>query len=564
LGLPGRLTGMVAESQMVVAEKGVEQVAEAGEELEAPSASALDEVPLEEVESAAQKEQTLTSAEEASSEAATAPGPGSVTRGRGTWALAVAGVVLMAGSTIVEIATQDLVSRTGGAVMFAALTATTATLGWAASISNFVFVGGVSLIGAAMGRGEDLKAGRLARLIVLVALFIGCVGTGLLLALEKHVLALFGHRMVAEQAHSVFRCQASFFSLALVLLALNGVMFGFLYVHVVIACIAVGSAIGLSLVYPLFLATDLGLLAFPISTSIGATVSIALILAYLLRGHRRRRFGLHMGVSGISMADVRELGSSIGFLAFRAFVQETPYMMSVVLTIRISPVHGAVFQFLVSQSGLVDRIVSAFAMGVTFMGARLWGAKYHSAFWNLLYAFVMFLCTPVATVVCMIELFRGQDSLANTFASHSEKAYFQAVMTRSTYTFYLFFILVRAYYNIFEQAMLALHEFKMLALVQAVSFVVYLCFAMTAYALKDLSLFMLCSDVFLGCRVLGCALVLWRRLREHTWQKYVKGSLTDPDFALKMTIDDPDVARVFGGRTPSAAKGAEAPEFADV
>mmetsp|Transcript_1661 Transcript_1661/g.5146 ORF Transcript_1661/g.5146 Transcript_1661/m.5146 type:complete len:532 (-) Transcript_1661:788-2383(-) len=481
-----------------------------------------------------------------------------VTKGCGSWLLGVAGVFLALSGTVLDLATQGLVSRQGGAVMLTALTAVRASLSWAASLFSFIFLGGMSLIGAAVGEGNDLKAGRYARLCVVIALAVGSIGTLVLVLCRDLVLDLFSQEAVAAEGRDLFTLKAPFLWLMVLTVALNGIMLGFMYIHAVVAFVILGTALSLGLVYPLFLLTDLGLRAFAVASITGSLTSVVLSLTYLLQRSRRQKFGLGLGLQGISLADVRELGRSFGCLAFRSFVVETPYMLSITLAIRLSPVHGAVFQLLMAQSNMVDRIVAGFAWGINFMGSRLWGGRYFGAFWCLVFGFLLYLATPVAVVFTIIELVRGPDSLAETFAKTAERAYFDAVMTNRVFVFYILIVLARAYYSIIDQALIAMQEFQALALIQGLSFVAYLSVALSGYFMQDFSILLLGSAVFLLCRIVGGLFVMGRKLRVHPRQPYRKRSITDPEHALKLTIDDPTVAKVFGGRTPKSTEHSEA------
>lgn len=522
--------------------------------------------PVEENPEVSEVNDEVEDAPEASDGAEDAPKPRKVTAAGvkkcvGHLILGLVGIVLAMVSTMVDLAIQGLVSRRGGVVMFAALTATRATVTFASSLFSFIFIGGMALISKALGEGDDLKAGRYARLLVALALAIGLLGTVVLVAFADEILSLFHHEAVAQLASGFFRLLTASFSLAILTLALQGILLGFLYVHVVVVCGLVAGLISLAVVYPLFTMTDLGLTAFALATAVGAASSLSISLAYLWRQPRRRKFGLDLGLRGIGLAEIRELGRSMGCLAFRSVVSEMPYTLSVMWSIRLSPVHGAVFQFLLTKSSLVDRVATGLAVAMNFTGSRLWAGQYHSAFWNLLSFFLLWCCTPLAVIVALIELLRGQDSLANTFANHAERVYFDAVMTKGTFGIYIALIVARAYYAILEQTMVAMQKFWQLALVQGLAVLAFFCVAYSGYAAEDFAQLFLGMLVFGLVRIAGGLAVVGRTLRLHPWRLYKKGTATDPDYALKQTIDDPSVLMSIRGQAQPKPKGKTGAEF---
>jgi len=309
-----------------------------------------------------------------------------------------------------------------------------------------------------------------------------------------------------------------------------------------------GSIVAIALVFPLFLGTDLGLDAFGYAAVASEVVVIACTLLYLLQGSRRARYGLGSCLSGITMVDLYACLGSTGLLSIRSFIVETPYFLSSILAIRMSPVHGTVFQFLYLQTKLIDNIVSGFAMAMNFMGSRLWAGGYYGAFWILFLWFVIAMCTPLAIVFTSIAIAKGRGSLANDFAKEDEAADLDALMTTGVFVAYVLVIVARGYYNMFEQALVATQQLGQLAGTVTVSCLLFLACALTGYFSDNFTVLYLGTLVFYVCRIVGAALVLRKLGRVHGLEKFERFTRSDPEHALKLTIDDPAVAQVFGGK----------------
>lgn len=470
------------------------------------------------------------------------------------WILGVCGGSLALAGTVVQIATASMVSKQGGSAMVSALSATNASLGFVAMLFNFVFLGGISLIGAAVGEGDPFKAGRFARLTVVIAFTAGLVATGVLIPCRTYILDIYGQDDVTEEAEPLFLILAAAFSLDVLNKALGGIMLGFMYAHILVMCSFFSVAVTIGLGLPLFLNTDLGLKAFGIAGAAGEVTQILAVSLFLLQRSQRERYGLVLSVSDITSSDVRTYLGSVGLLAYRSLLVETPYLITMILAIRLGTVQGAIFQFLHLQSKLVDNIVSGFAMAMNFMGSRLWAGGYHGAFWNLLFFFLFFLCTPLTVVFTSIALANGRGRLAELFAADDEKDDFDSVITGGVFAVYILVIVARGYYNMIEQTLIAMQEYKRLAVILSVSFLAYLAIALAGYFSNDFGILYLGTFVFYLCRIAGSGRVIKQLMRAHGLERFVKHTRSDPEHALKLTIDDPVVAKIFGGREKVAGR----------
>jgi len=467
--------------------------------------------------------------------------------------LGIVGGLLAVAGTVVSLATASMVSKKGGSVMVSAQSATMASIGWASALFNFVLLGGTTLIAAAMGEGDPLKAGRFARLTFAVAIVAGAMGTAVLLPCRSYILDAFGQDDVKEAAKGLFSIVAGSFTMDVVTKGLSGIMFGFMYVHILVVIACLGSAVVLSIVFPLFLATELGLKAFGIAFVAGQIVVATAQLGFLLMRAQRERYGLGLCLSGISSDDVRAYLGSIGLLAYRSVLVETPYLITVLLAIRLSPEHGAVFQFLHLQTKLAENIVSGFAVAMNFMGGRLWSAGYHGAFWNLLWFFSVCLAGPIVLIFTVIAIAKGRGSLANDFAANDEKEDFDAILTDGAFSVYVLVVFARGLYSLVEQTLVGAQDLLRLAVILTISFVAFISVAVAGYASDDFTVLYLGTLIFYLCRILGGSWAIRQLKRAHGMEMFVKYTRSDPEYALKLTIDDPLVAKVFGGRVQGPA-----------
>mmetsp|Transcript_22503 Transcript_22503/g.70734 ORF Transcript_22503/g.70734 Transcript_22503/m.70734 type:complete len:536 (+) Transcript_22503:120-1727(+) len=474
-----------------------------------------------------------------------------------TWMLGVAGGVLAFAGTAMSLATASMVSKKGGSVMVSAQSATMASIGWAAMLFNFVLLGGTTLISAAMGEGDALKAGRFARLTVAVATVAGVLGTAVLLPCRTHILDAFGQEEVKEAAEDLFIVLAAFFALDVVNKGLSGIMFGLMYIHILvgIACLGTGAVLGIA--FPLFLATELGLQAFGIALGAGEVVVAVITLGFLLQRTQRERYGLGLWLSGISSGEVRAYMGSIGLLAYRSIIVETPYLITVLLAIRMSPEHGAVFQFLHLQTRLSENIVAGFAVAMNFMGARLWSAGYHGAFWNLLCFFLVCLATPIVFVFTGIAIAKGRGSLADDFAANDEKEDFDAILTGGTFAVYVMVVAARGLYSLVDQTLVGAQDLLRLSFILTISFMAFISVALAGYASDNFTVLYLGTLVFYICRIVGGFWAIRHLLRAHGMEMFVRGTRSDPEHALKLTINDPLVAKVFGGKVKESTTPVE-------
>lgn len=213
------------------------------------------------------------------------------------------------------------------------------------------------------------------------------------------------------------------------------------WVLALVACLSCGVTI--CVVFPLFLATDLGLKAFGIAAIAAGLCSVGCSAVYFLQRSRRERYGLYLNANDISCTDVRAYLGSLTWLSYRSLIVETPYLISMILSIRMSAIHGSVFQFLHLQSTVADNIAGGLAMVMNFMGARLWGAGYYGAFWYLSISFLVQFGTLISAIFGVIGIARGSGSLADDFAKDDEKSDFDSVMTPGTFGVFILMIIVR-------------------------------------------------------------------------------------------------------------------------
>merc|ERR1712190_26602 len=255
-----------------------------------------------------------------------------------------------------------------------------------------------------------------------------------------------------------------------------------------------------------------------------------------------------MGLKGITMDDVRECITATGLLSVRSLIVETPYFVSTILSIRMSAVHGTVFQFLYLQSKLVDNIVGGVAMAMNFMGTRLWAGGYYGAFWVLLIWFLVCMCTPLTIIFATIAIAKGRGSLASDFGKDEDAADLDALMTTETFMIYILILLARGYYNMLDQALIATHQLCKLAVIVTASCIAFFVCALTGYSTDNFTVLYLGTLVFYVCRIIGASCVLFQLGREHGLEKFERNTRSDPEHALKLTITDPTAAQVFGGR----------------
>jgi len=481
-----------------------------------------------------------------------------VSKNSRSWLLGIAGGLLAFAGTAVDIATTGMVSKEGGTVMVSALAATRSSIGWVGSLFSFLFLGGIALIGYAMGENDPIKAGRVTRLLIAIAFGAGLVGTLVLLPTGSYILDIFGQDDVTDEGLGLFQIFAATFFIDTTNKAIGGIMLGLMFVHVLVGIAILNSAIVIALVFLLFLQTELGLKAFGIAGVCGELLFLALSVIFLGQASRRKRYGLRFSLSDITKEDVRDCIANTGLLSIRSLIVETPYFVSMILSIRMSAVHGTVFQFLYLQSKLVDNIVGGFAMAMNFMGARLWGGGYHGAFWIILLWFLICMCTPLVVIFASIAISKGRGSLASDFGNDEDVAELDALMSTETFVIYILILLARGYYNMLDQALIASKQLGKLAIIVSISCAAFLACALAGDSSDNFTVLYLGTLVFYICRIIGDASVLWQLGREHGLEKFERNTRSDPEYALKLTITDPTAAQVFGGKVikdpDSAAK----------
>merc|ERR550517_1218076 len=101
---------------------------------------------------------------------------------------------------------------------------------------------------------------------VAVATVAGVLGTAVLLPCRTYILDAFGHEEVTEEAEGFFLTLAATFSLDVVNQGLEAIMFGLMYVHILVVFTGLGQVVNLCIIFPLFLETELGLKSFGIAS----------------------------------------------------------------------------------------------------------------------------------------------------------------------------------------------------------------------------------------------------------------------------------------------------------
>merc|ERR1719416_331812 len=111
----------------------------------------------------------------------------------------------------------------------------------------------------------------------------------------------------------------------------------------------------------------------------------------------------------------------------------------------------------------------------------------------------------------------------------------------STVVFLLFLGMqvARSYYMVWEQALMATQEFRALGLNVSISFVVFLIVAFVAHAVDSFAVLYSAELLFMASRAIGAKLLTLRLARLFPGARYSRGTITDPEYALQLTITDP-------------------------